>query len=115
VTVAVCLCVCVLGVYLNTDLCSPLKSIHSKTLQCGQLSRLSVKLQNNSSSSFPVSYLVLEPYWFSDELRKIVKGQTGKILHSNTLVTRVPQASRRRCECGVWMREKAIVHVSSHV
>ena len=90
----------VVGVYLNQVVCSPLVPLHSKTLACGQLARLSVKLQNNSSAIFPVSHLVLEPYWFSNEMRKIIKDPTGKMLHSNTLVTRVPKASCWVGGCG---------------
>ena len=59
----------------------------------------------------PPSLLLLEPYQFSQEQKRIIKDLRGKMLHTGNLVTRVPQVRRERervCVCvSVREREKA--------
>lgn len=76
---------------LNGNPLSHSGTTHSKSLYVGSLVRVAVKLTNNSMADIPVSFLVLEPYTFSQEGRSIVRNLAGKMLHGGNLVTSVPK------------------------
>lgn len=63
----------------------------SQDLKVGEPFKLSITLVNSSGLLMPSSYLVLEPYQFSDELKRIVKDLTGKMVVTSSYVTKVPQ------------------------
>lgn len=79
------------GLFLNDLPCSPTENAHSKHLLVGAMEYIHVKLTNNSPTAIPVSFLVLEPYTFSQEGRSIVRNLSGWMLHSDNLVTSVPK------------------------
>lgn len=78
---------------LNEHLCSPMENAHSKNLSVGSLIRTSIKLTNNSPSAMVASFLVLEPYTFSQEGRTIVRNLSGRMLYSGSLLTAIPKVS----------------------
>ena len=87
---------------LNDHLCSPTESAHSRNLGVGSMIRIFIRLTNNSPSAMSASFLVLEPYTFSQEGRTIVRNLTGRMLHSGSLVTSVPRVSahwKLMCVC----------------
>ena len=85
---------------LNGSPLSHSGTTHSKSLDVGSLVKVAVKLTNNSMADIPVSFLVLEPYTFSQEGRSIVRNLAGKMLHGGNLVTSVPKVSVEEGEGG---------------
>ncbi len=84
------------GFTLNEKECSPMENTHSRKLSVGSLVKASIRITNNSPSVMATSYLVLEPYTFSQEGRTIVRNLAGRLLHSGGLVTNVPQVREER-------------------
>ena len=78
---------------MNQQSYSPLDTTHSKNLSVGSLVRAFIKLTNNSPSPMPPSFLILEPYTFSQELRMILKNLTGRMVHSGSLITNIPKVT----------------------
>lgn len=92
---------------LDGRVCSSLETAHSRNLAVGSMIKATIKLTNNSPSIMPASYLVLEPYAFSQEGRTIVRNLTGRMLYSGSLVTNLPQVSGR----GGWAWLKWVWHL----
>ena len=89
-----------------------------RDLKVGEPFNISLTLINNSGLLMPPSYLVLDPYQFSEELKRIVKDLRGKMMATSCLVSRIPevcyptpliQCAERDREIGCWF----IVHLSS--
>ena len=60
-------------------------------LKIGEPFKVSLTLINNSGLLMPTSYLVLDPYQFSEELKRIVKDLRGKMVTTSCLVTKIPE------------------------
>ena len=60
-------------------------------LKVGEPFNVSLTLINNSGLLMPPSYLVLDPYQFSEELKRIVKDLRGKMLATSCFVSRIPE------------------------
>ena len=63
----------------------------SHDLKVGEPFKVSLTLINNSGLPMPASYLVLDPYQFSEELKRIVKDLRGKMVVTSCFVTKVPE------------------------
>ena len=63
----------------------------SRDLKVGEPFKVSLTLINNSGLLMPPSYLVLDPYQFSEELKRIVKDLRGKMIITSCFVTKVPE------------------------
>ena len=62
-----------------------------QNLKVGEPFKVSLTLINNSGFLMPPSYLVLEPYQFSEELKRIVKDLRGKMIATCSFVNKVQE------------------------
>ena len=60
-------------------------------LKVGEPFKVSLALINNSGLVMPPSFLVLDPYQFSEELKRIVKDLRGKMIVTSCFVVKVPE------------------------
>ena len=63
----------------------------SRDLKVGEPFKVSLTLINNSGLLMPPSYLVLDPYQFSEELKRIIKDLRGKMIVTSCFVIKVPK------------------------
>ena len=77
-------------VTLNNEPC-PMQKALIEDLQVGAPITARVKFTNNSGLVMPPSLLILEPYQFSQEQKRIIKDLTGKLVYTGNLVARVPE------------------------
>lgn len=62
-------------------------------LKVGEPFKVSLTLINNSGFLMTPSYLVLEPYQFSEELKRIVKDLRGKMIATCSFVNKVQEVN----------------------
>lgn len=65
----------------------------SRDVKVGEPFKVSLTLINNSGLPMPASYLVLDPYQFSEELKRIVKDLRGKMVVTSCFVTKIPEVN----------------------
>ena len=65
----------------------------SRDLKVGEPFKVSLTLINNSGLPMAASYLVLDPYQFSEELKRIVKDLRGKMVVTSCFVVKIPEVS----------------------